>query len=441
MARNISIKIIGDSRSYERALKRAGSATDSFGKKMRKALTGRTAKIGLGVGAAGLGGGLVGIGFAMRRGFNEIADSQKVLAQTSAVLRSTGNAANVSANKVVRLSESLARMSGIDDEAIQGLENILLTFTGIKNEAGEGNNIFDQATKATLDMSTALGMDLNNAAIMVGKALNQMDVTSQGNVRGFMALRRVGVLVTPQMMKLAAALIRAGKPMEAQKLLLQELKTEFGGSAKAFGTTMPGALGKLSNAFDEVAAAFASGFLPLITKVAKQLTTKLADPKFVNNVRQLGTLIGDKLYNAFKVVGAWFVRNWPTIQAGFRITAKILGALVTVIRRIRIAVLEMYQGILTAISGIVEIFSHLPGFLGGGKFQSAKKSINAAREGNRAQLRSLMDKERASTVTNVDLYMDSEKVGSAVTKRQQRKKKSSSGSRRGRSPSPGLLHH
>ena len=36
--------------------------------------------------------------------------------------------------------------SGIDDEAIQSGENLLLTFTDIRNEVGKGNDIFNQAT-------------------------------------------------------------------------------------------------------------------------------------------------------------------------------------------------------------------------------------------------------------------------------------------------------
>ena len=40
--------------------------------------------------------------------------------------------------------------NGIDDEAIQNAQNMLLTFTNI------GKNIFPQATQAVLDMATAM---------------------------------------------------------------------------------------------------------------------------------------------------------------------------------------------------------------------------------------------------------------------------------------------
>ena len=43
--------------------------------------------------------------------------------------------------------------SGIDDEAIKSGENLLLTFKNVHNEVGKGNDVFDQATTAALDMS------------------------------------------------------------------------------------------------------------------------------------------------------------------------------------------------------------------------------------------------------------------------------------------------
>ena len=374
MARKIQLEIVGDSRSIERAFGRAHKAGGKFGSAMKT--------IGK-VAGAGIGAGFLAAGLALRAGFAELAESQKAMAQTSAVLRSTGGVANVTAKHVDRLATSLSRMSGIDDEAIIGGENMLLTFTNIRNSVGKNNKIFDAATRIILDMSVAMGKDLPATAIMVGKALNDTTVNAKGTITGWSALRRVGVMVTPEMMKMAAAFIEAGKPMEAQKLLLRELQTEFGGSARAFGTTMPGALGKLRNAFDEIAAAFATGFLPIILKVANTLTKKLADPAFVARVSALGTLVGTKLYNAFVSISSWFEAHWPQIQRGFQITGKIIGGLVYVIENVKFAIVGMLRALLTGISGVLEVMSHLP--LVGGKFTGALESVNAAREGLAAQ--------------------------------------------------------
>jgi hypothetical protein len=325
VARRISVEIVGDSRSLERAFGRAQKAGGRFGSAMRT-----IGKVGL----AGFAGGLVGFGLALRAGFSELAEAQKVAAQTRAVIRSTGGVANVSAKHVDTLSTALSRMSGIDDEIVASGANMLLTFTNIRNGIGKQPKIWDMATRAVLDTAVAMGRDVPTTAIMIGKALNDLTVNARGTITGWSALKRVGVDVTVAMMRQGAAFIRAGKPIMAQKLLLRELTTEFGGSARAFGTTMPGALGRLRNAFDEVMAAFATGFLPLINKVATALTTKLADPAFVARVQHLGLLVGTTLYNAFAKIGTWFQTHWPQIQAGFRVAGTWAQRLASAARRI-----------------------------------------------------------------------------------------------------------
>lgn len=273
--RQLIVKIVGDSRSVERAFKRTNSAAKGFGSTM--------SKIGK-IAAVGFGASLVGLGLLLRKGFSEFMEAQKVAAQTAAVLKSTGGVAGASARHVDQLATSLSRMSGVDDEVVVGGENMLLTFTNIRNSVGKGPDVFDEATKAILDMSVAMGKDLNSTAIMVGKALNDTTVNAKGTITGWSALRRVGVQVSPMMMKQAAAFIKAGEPMKAQLLLLKELQTEFGGSARAFGSTLPGAFAKLRNATDEVTGAFAEGLAPIVQRVANLLANKMANPAFGKSV-------------------------------------------------------------------------------------------------------------------------------------------------------------
>src|SRR3990167_2471645 len=181
MARDLCVEIVGDAASYKRALGQAGSAGNSFGSSLGR-MAKRAALAGVALGAAGLAG-------VLKVGFGEIMESQKVAAQTEAVLKSTGAAANVTAAQVGNLSDSLARMSGVDDEAIQAGQNMLLTFKNVRNEIGEGRDIFTQATALALDYSVATGKNLTNANILLGKALNDP-------VKGLAALTRVGIRFT-----------------------------------------------------------------------------------------------------------------------------------------------------------------------------------------------------------------------------------------------------
>ena len=52
---------------------------------------------------------------------------------------------------------ALSKKSGIDDEVIKSGANMLLTFTNIRNEAGKGNDVFNQTLPILNDMSVALG--------------------------------------------------------------------------------------------------------------------------------------------------------------------------------------------------------------------------------------------------------------------------------------------
>ena len=214
----------------------------------------RTVTTGLGVMAAGA-----------IYAFKQFEDSQQVANQTAAVIKSTGGAANVTAGEVTGLADALSKKAAIDDELIASGENVLLTFKNISNEAGKGNDVFNRATKATLDLSVAMGQDMKSSAVQVGKALNDP-------IAGITALTRVGVTFTEQQKAQIAKLVESGNTLKAQKIILQELTSEFGGSAAAQAT----ASGRMSVAFGNLAEAVGGVVAPMIEKLVGWLT-RLAD--------------------------------------------------------------------------------------------------------------------------------------------------------------------
>ncbi len=200
---------------------------------------------------------------------NAFKESEAAMAQTNAVLKSTGGAANVTSQDVLNLAQKLRDMSGADDEAIQASENLLLTFTKVRNEAGQGNNIFDQSTAAILDMATSMNNgaipsleDLNSKTILVGKALNDP-------IKGLTALTRVGVSFTDGQKEQITAMVESGDTMGAQKLILAELSKEFGGAAKAAGDTFAGAQAKAAQSIEDVQEKLGAILLPVLTEVSQ----------------------------------------------------------------------------------------------------------------------------------------------------------------------------
>ena len=132
--------------------------------------------IAVGLGVVGAGAVTV-LGAALKAGTEALREDKVVAAQTAAVIKSTGGAAGITAEQVNALAENMSTLIGVQDNVIQGAENLLLTFTNISGKS------LPRVTAAVMDMSAALGTDANNAAQQLGKAL-------QDPVKGLARLTR-----------------------------------------------------------------------------------------------------------------------------------------------------------------------------------------------------------------------------------------------------------
>lgn len=206
---------------------------------------------------AGLFGTAFTVGMAFRKFIEETSAAQKAHAQLEAVIKSTGGAAGRTVEQIEGLSASLARTTAFGDDTVSAMQGVLLTFKGIRGDT------FDRATESILDMSQALGTDLQASAIQVGKALNDP-------IKGITALQRVGVSFTESQKNVIKSLVETGEAAKAQALILDELESEFGGSAEAFRKTLPGALAALreewGNLF-EVSAESSQGIISAINGI------------------------------------------------------------------------------------------------------------------------------------------------------------------------------
>lgn len=224
--------------------------------------------------------GVGAIGGILATSVKAAADAEQIAAQTDAVLQSTKGVAGMTREAVGDLATALSELTPFEDDAIQGGENLLLTFTNI------GKNVFPQATETMLDMSQAMGQDLKSSAIQLGKALNSP-------AEGLSALQRVGVQFTKAQEDQVKALVAAGKTEEAQRVILKELQTEFGGAAKAAGKTFAGQLQILKNTLGNVQEEIGGALLPVLTKLAGALVKVLADPKVQAGLRAITSGIED----------------------------------------------------------------------------------------------------------------------------------------------------
>lgn len=249
-------------------------------------------------------------------GVKKFKEEQNAIAQTNAVLESTGNVANVTMKGIMDLADAISNKSGIDDEAIHSGQNLLLTFTKIRNEVGEGNDIFDQTTVLMADVATAMGMDMKQAAIQLGKALNDP-------IRGVGQLRRVGISFTESQREQIKTLVENGKLMEAQKRILRELEIQFGGSAEAAGTTLDGQLSILRQTFEEMAKQLVMKFVPAVSAALDALTGFIgeftAQPTLTAKVKFVIGSFANLIWRGASTIYAWWNREAGTVELPARV--------------------------------------------------------------------------------------------------------------------------
>jgi phage-related minor tail protein len=288
-----------------------------------------------------LAGAAVAFGASAVKSFNE---SEAAIAQTNAVLKSTQGIAGVTAAEVTTLATSMQKLTTFSDEEVRSAENMLLTFTNISDE------IFPETTEATLNMSQALGQDLKSSSIQLGKALNDP-------ILGLTSLGRVGVKFTQGTRDQIKAMVEAGNVMGAQKVILHELATEFGGSARAATKTFGGQVKQLGNEFDDVKedigkliVVLEKQFLPVLRFIMKAISKMVANIEIMSGaVAKAATWFADKFIN-------------PTVKA-WQDFVGLIGNGVGLIRRafvgawqaIRGPVLAVIHAITWAVEGLVNI--------------------------------------------------------------------------------------
>lgn len=246
----------------------------------------------------------VGAGVAVAAGLAEAVgaarEAEAIQAQLNAVIKSTGGVANVTANEANDLASSLSMVTAFEDDAIVSGEALLLTFTNI------GEDIFPQATETMLDMSQALGQDLKSSAVQLGKALNDP-------IKGVTALQRVGVSFTESQKKQIETLVKSGKTLEAQKIILRELQTEFGGAARAVGDTLEGKMAILGNTLGNIKEGVGTALIPVLTDLLDEITPRIQE--FAGHLANLVGVLGDQGWassEALKELQGMFGEEWGT---------------------------------------------------------------------------------------------------------------------------------
>lgn len=291
---------------------RTGDAGERAGDRVsgKRGLLGGIASMG-GVLVAGAGA-VMGMGAAFKGMVGNASEAQQVFSQTEAVIKSMGGASGLTAQEVADLASSMSAAAGkskFGDEEILAGQNLLLTFRNLSKD------VFPEVSQAMVNMAQAMGTDTKSAAMQLGKALNDP-------AEGLQKLQRVGITFTAEQKALIESLQAAGDMAGAQRVMLEELENQFGGSALAAAQTFDGQMTTLKDTFGELLEAAGARLLPMLQK----LVGWLASPEVMGTITALANSLIDGIGAGITFVGNAF----STVQTLMQPVLDVLGTLGTI---------------------------------------------------------------------------------------------------------------
>lgn len=319
-----------DSASFEKGLDGAQRTLNRFNRDMQK-LSAKFTGIGQTL-TLGLTVPIAAFGVASVQAAQQSADA---FAQVEASLKSMGNASGKTAAELQVAAKAIQDIAAIDDDDIlRKVTANLLTFSKVSGAT------FDRAQVAIVDLSVKLGKDLQEATIMVGKAL-------QNPIRGVNALRKAGVELDDTQVALVKALVATGNTAGAQAVILAELERQYKGSAKAAADANPYL--KLVQAFDDLSEAIGEKLLPVLTPIIVKLTALLNGFSKLSPAMQNFVLIGGLIAAA---IGPVLIGVGMLISAVGTISALLAGPAVAAL----VGFLAPFAPVILAIGALVAVF-------------------------------------------------------------------------------------
>ena len=245
-AATLAIKIIADASKATAEMKQVGDKAKGMGAGF-KGVAGAVAG-GLAIGAV-VGFGKAAIGAA--------EESEKATAGLQNVFKQMGDSTGTAATEAMKYADELSALTAIEDETIIAAQTQLATFGAVSDETARTSGIFDRATAAAADLAAAGFGSMDSNAVALGKALNDP-------IKGIGALAKSGVTFTDAEKEMIAGMQEAGDMTGAQKVVLEALEKQVGGTAAATVTESE----RMTKATGDLTESVGAGLLPAFQALA-----------------------------------------------------------------------------------------------------------------------------------------------------------------------------
>lgn len=321
---NVYATIKANTAQFEKGMKNAQASVNLVSKGIegvQKLLKTAFSIVGISVGIKAI----ADFGKSCVQSANEASKAFNILDNT---VRATGADAWTSTEKLVEASKTLSDSTNYSVTEIQKMQSVLLGFTNITGEA------FDGASDAVLDMATVMGMDLTSAVQTVGKALDDP-------ITGLDSLRRQGFKFTDEQKAELAQLVKNGKQLEAQKIILDTLATSYGGASKAGQDSFA----KLRHSMDAFQEDIGNKLMPVISSLADNMSKTMSKITDIMNSTEFDKFINaliwlfNQVKNILSNIKEYFSRVFTEIKGivtsvNFSPFIKILDTLVGIVRNL-----------------------------------------------------------------------------------------------------------
>jgi len=299
------------------------------------------------------------------------SEAQKANSNLETTIKSTGGAAGITAKQAEDMALGFSKVSLQGGNAIKSGEAMLLTFTNI------GKDVFPMATQAMLDLSQKMGTDPTQAAMQLGKALNDP-------IKGVGALSRVGVTFSASQKEVIASLVKTGDVAGAQKIILGELNNEFGGQALAATKTYDGQIQMMTKSLGGIKTSIGTAVLPYLQMMVEGIQ-KVINPiaDFIKTNSKLAAVILS------------LTAGFGTFVGGASLVQKIMGVLGPVVKGAAVAL----EGMVLPVAAIIAIIALL-GVAYAKNFGGMKTAVDGFIAGSMKVLQQIMADVQAWVVAN-----------------------------------------
>lgn len=173
--------------------------------------------------------GVFAVGGFFTKAIEEASEFQDQINDVSVAFKNAGISGDFATQSLVEYSGAIQQTTRFSDNAVLTTASLIQNLSRLDSEG------LKVATKAALDLSSALRIDLNTASTLVGKA-------AEGNLIGF---ARLGIQIQ-----------RGRDNAETFANTLKALQSRFGGASEAATKTFGGAIDQLKNNLEDTLKTF-----------------------------------------------------------------------------------------------------------------------------------------------------------------------------------------